>query len=268
MKDSIPRSQTRKYIQRYLERGPIALALWRSIEAKYMATAKLTSPVLDIGCGFGEFAEVFFEKQIDFGLDIDYKEVTQAMKTGKYVNYTLADARKMPYPNNYFQTVLSISTLEHIEHPEKVIQEAFRVLRPGGTMILTIVIDSLNDYIFYGPLLKRLGLGKLSRFYTDTYNKVFKHKVLRSRQRWEKDIQKLFLMQTSQEIISPKVTRIFDLLLIIAWPSQVIKLLTGKRISIRPAFANNFLTRLLLPLVEEQEEKGNTLFIVATKPRK
>lgn len=250
-----------------MQRAPIALALWRSIEAKYVATAMLTPPVLDIGCGFGEFAEVFFEKPIDVGLDIDYRELTHAMKTRKYVSYTLADARKMPYPDNSFQTAVSISTLEHIEHPEKVIEEAYRILKPGGTLVLTIVLDKLNDYIFYGPLLKKYGMAKAGKFYTDIYNKVFKHKVLRSRTRWEKDIQKTgFTIVISQEIISPKVTRLFDILLIISWPSQLVKILTGKRISVRPKFTNNFLAKLLLPLVAEPTDIGNTLYIVARKP--
>src|SRR5579872_1219831 len=184
------KNQTEKYIRRYLERAPIALALWRSIEAKYVATSPLISPVLDIGCGFGEFAEVFFEKPIDVGLDIDYREITHAMKTGKYISYTLADARAMPYPNNSFQTVLSISTLEHIEHPEKVIGEAYRVLRPGGTMVLTIVIDKLNDYIFYGPLFSKLGMKGIGKFYTTTYNKVFKHITLRSKKDGKKILKR------------------------------------------------------------------------------
>lgn len=263
------RAQTEKYILRYLERAPVALALWRSIEAKYVASTQLTSPILDIGCGFGEFAEVFFEKPVDFGLDIDYREIIHAMKTGKYINYTLADARHMPYDNNYFQTVLSISTFEHIQNPEKVLNEAYRVLRPGGKFVATIVIDSLNNYIYFGPLFKKIGLKKLGKFYTDKYNQVFKHITLRSRKRWEKDIQKAgFKIEVSQEIISPKVTALFDKLLIFSWPSQVIKILTGKRIALHPKLANSMLTRLLYPLVEEATEKGNTLYIVARKPKR
>lgn len=262
-------AQTRRYIEKYLHRAPIALALWRSIEAKYVATAPLTPPVLDIGCGFGEFAEVFFEEPIDVGLDIDYREITHAMKTGKYISYTLADARKMPYKDNSFETVLSISTFEHIKNPEKVVKEAYRVLRPGGTMIATIVIDRLSDYIFYGPLLKKVGMKKFGKMYTDSYHKVFKHVTLRSRDRWEKDIKQTgFKIEFSQEIISPKVTKLFDQLLIIAWPSQLIKLLTGKRMSIRPRFTNKFLSKVLLPLVERPTDKGNTLFIVARKPKR
>ncbi len=263
------RTTSEKYIKRYLERAPIALALWRSIEAKHVATATLTPPVLDIGCGFGEFAEVFFEKPIDFGLDIDYREITIAMKTGKYINYTLADAKKMPYPNNSFGTVLSISTLEHIKNPEKVVEEAYRVLRPGGTMVATIVIDKLNDYIFYGPLFKELGWKKLGKIYTEKYNKIFKHVTLRSRERWEKDIKKAgFRIEVSQEIISPKITRIFDQLLLLSWPSQIVKLLFGKRIATRPKFLNTFFTKMLLPLVEKPTTTGNTLYIVARKPRR
>lgn len=255
------------FIKRYLQRAPIALALWRSIEAKYVATVPLKSPILDIGCGFGEFAEVFFDKPVDFGLDINYQEIIMAIKTGKYKNYTLADATHMPYPDNFFATVLSISTFEHIKNPQHVLAESFRVLKPGGTLVVTVVLDNLNDYIFYGPLLTKLGFPKAGKKYTQMYNKVFKHVTLRSRERWENDIKKYgFRIITSREIISPCQTRLFDKLLIFAWPSQLVKFLIGRRVSIRPQFLDDFIAKKLSTIIEnETDTRGNTLFLVAKK---
>jgi ubiquinone/menaquinone biosynthesis C-methylase UbiE len=256
-----------KYFRRYLAVGPIALALWRSVEAYHVSKVQFDRPVLDIGCGFGEFAGVFFESQVEMGIDIDYNELVKAMKGKKYTSLSLVDARDLPFKEDTFATVLSISTLEHIDKPEKVISEAFRVLKPGGTLLMTIVIDSLNDYIFYGPFFKKIGLFFLGRLYTNTYNKVFKHRVLNNRKQWEDQTRKTgFDIVEAKEIISPKVTRLFDILLVVAWPSQLIKYLTGSRVSIRPRVFDDFVAKVFMPILSEESPYGNTLFVVAKKP--
>lgn len=259
-------SQAEKYLRRYLSVAPLALALWRSIEAKHFGKVELKRPILDIGCGFGEFAGVFFESQVEVGVDIDYRELVNAMKGNKYMSLSRADARNLPFADQSFSSVVSISTLEHIIGVDKVLKEAFRVLKPGGMLAVTVVMDKLDDSTFYGPTLKKIGLTKLGEFYVKIYNKVFHHHTMLSKKQWEKQVANAgFNIKVSKEIISPKVTRIFDLLLVAAWPSQLIKLAIGRRIAIGPRFMLNFFTKLLLPLVEEEETEGTNLLIVATK---
>lgn len=74
-----------------------------------------------------------------------------------------ADVRHLPFANGTFNGIVSNSTLDHFESPDDLfgsLQELFRVLRPGGQMILTL--DNLsNPMIFLRnwlpfPFLKRL----------------------------------------------------------------------------------------------------------------
>lgn len=44
----------------------------------------------------------------------------------------------IPVPDDHFDTVLCIAVLEHVENPEEVIQELFRVLKPKGHLILEV----------------------------------------------------------------------------------------------------------------------------------
>jgi SAM-dependent methyltransferase len=44
----------------------------------------------------------------------------------------------IPVESNYFDTVLCIAVLEHVENPEDVVPEMYRVLKPGGHLILEV----------------------------------------------------------------------------------------------------------------------------------
>lgn len=48
-----------------------------------------------------------------------------------------ADVMKLPYDNESFQKVLSISTIEHVLDDAKGMKEMSRVLKPGGLLLLT-----------------------------------------------------------------------------------------------------------------------------------
>ncbi|HRZ40077.1 MAG TPA: class I SAM-dependent methyltransferase [Candidatus Omnitrophota bacterium] len=63
----------------------------------------------------------------------------------------LADAQALPFKTCSFSTILCTEVLEHCQDPQKVIDEIFRVLQPGGTLILTTrftfpIHDAPDDY--------------------------------------------------------------------------------------------------------------------------
>lgn len=52
------------------------------------------------------------------------------------------DLENMPFPDNHFDILLSCDVLEHVFQPDKVFQEAYRTLKPGGSLIFTVPIDA------------------------------------------------------------------------------------------------------------------------------
>ena len=52
---------------------------------------------------------------------------------------------KIPYDDNIFDVIYSKSVIEHFYYPEKILTEAYRVLKPGG-IIITLTPDW--EYIF------------------------------------------------------------------------------------------------------------------------
>jgi ubiquinone/menaquinone biosynthesis C-methylase UbiE len=109
------------YFREYLKVAPLSHALWRANEAYALEKFNFDSSVLDVGCGFGEFAGVFFDSQITMGIDISKKDILKAIKAGKYKRALEADARHLPFRNNSFKTIISISVLEHIKGVKKVL---------------------------------------------------------------------------------------------------------------------------------------------------
>jgi SAM-dependent methyltransferase len=85
--------------------------------------------MLDLGCGTRNFESIC-------------KEVTGFQYVG--IDYAgdgpdlLADAHALPFKDHSFDFVLSIAVLEHLAFPDVAMEEAFRVLKPGGIFIGTV----------------------------------------------------------------------------------------------------------------------------------
>lgn len=259
----------KEYMRRYLKVAPLALAVFRAIEAKNVASEPLEKPILDVGCGFGEFAGVFFKSKVEMGLDISWKELVSAKKTNKYKKLVWVDAKELPFGDNYFRTVLSVSVLEHIKDVEDVVSEIYRVLAPGGKLIFTVNSEKIDRMLYWPKRLKSWGFPKLAKKYMRKYHQVFKHETLWSDKKWRNILQKAgFKVKTVREIISPEATSAFDFYLLTAWPSQIAKILFGKRWAFRPGWFREWLVRRYAWLVEQEETEGSNLFVVAVKPGK
>lgn len=102
--------------------------------------------LLDIGCGNKPYYNIFAPKVVSYtGLDIPlhYKNIKKRRKIDK-----IGSALKIPYPDNHFYTVVSFQVLEHIKNSEKFFQEAYRVLKYDGHLILT---TNLNWFLHEEP---------------------------------------------------------------------------------------------------------------------
>lgn len=93
--------------------------------------------VLDLGCGDGRSADLFLNinpKIKWVGVDIeDSPEV--ASRTRDDVEFVTYDGVSLPFADGAFDMVYSYQVFEHVRHPEAVLSEIKRVLRPGGVFI-------------------------------------------------------------------------------------------------------------------------------------
>ena len=53
------------YFKEFLKISPFSHALWRTAEALSLPAGLLKRPILDLGCGYGEFSGVFFNSSVE-----------------------------------------------------------------------------------------------------------------------------------------------------------------------------------------------------------
>ncbi len=260
-------SAGRKYLRAFLRVAPAAHSVWRAIEARHVATVEMDRPLLDMGCGFGEFAGIFFSEPVDVGIDVRRDDLLRGRASGTYRLLTMADARRLPFPDESFATVMSLSVLEHIPRNQEAVAEAHRVLKRGGLFVFTAPTPKLSEFFFYNRLLRKVGLAPLGKWYADLLNRALIHVSLRSEGEWRSLLEQAgFEIERYQLTIGPRAVKAFDLLLPLAGPSQISRVLFGTRGAARPRWLVNFWERRLARYVEADEQDGCNVFVVARKP--
>ncbi len=102
--------------------------------------------VLDAACGMGYGSHLLALQSTAtevIGADLDpegiaYASQSFAAKEGR-LSFRIADAQRLDFlPDNSIDIFVSFETLEHVPHPQQLIAEAKRVLRPSGRFIVSV----------------------------------------------------------------------------------------------------------------------------------
>jgi SAM-dependent methyltransferase len=90
--------------------------------------------VLDVGCRYGALTRSYLDGNDVVGVDVDREALAEAAKLGIETHWADADA-PLPFPDASFDVVVAGELLEHIRDPAGLVDEAARVLRPGGRIV-------------------------------------------------------------------------------------------------------------------------------------
>lgn len=94
--------------------------------------------ILDVGCGTGELLlNVAKKADLAVGVDISPGMLKKVPCAAKNVYAVIADADLLPFRDNSFDCVVSVTLLQNMPEPENTVKEINRVVRPGGLAILT-----------------------------------------------------------------------------------------------------------------------------------
>lgn len=106
--------------------------------AKYLAERFSLKPgmkLLELGCGRGEFLEAFQGAGL-IGHGVDLSDYCAKTKSHLHVKCLDVMNENLPYPDNSFDVVYHKSFIEHFYSPDRIMRETFRVLKPGGQVII------------------------------------------------------------------------------------------------------------------------------------
>ncbi len=95
--------------------------------------------IVDVGCGRGEFLNGFIQCGLH-GYGVDQSIVANTICPDGEITQSDLLHESLPYPDSTFDVVYSKSVLEHFYYPENLVQEFYRVVKPGG-LIITMVPD-------------------------------------------------------------------------------------------------------------------------------
>lgn len=125
-----------------------------------MLGAKPGDRVLEVGCGAGNVLERVPHGGL-VGIDLSDRMVRRAQRrlAGRKASVLKANAERLPFGSGSFQRLICTEVLEHVEHPEVVLNEMLRIATPDAIIVLSIPNETLINHT--KSLLWRTGLHQL-----------------------------------------------------------------------------------------------------------
>jgi ubiquinone/menaquinone biosynthesis C-methylase UbiE len=111
------------------------------------------SKVCDLGCGLDAAFLTYAGSKIVWGTGLD--DQVRAGGNGRWPLVCGNITRTLPLLDQQFDHVVMLAVLEHLSEPEPVLTEAFRILLPGGSLVITWPQSLVDPLLF---LLHRVGL--------------------------------------------------------------------------------------------------------------
>jgi SAM-dependent methyltransferase len=93
--------------------------------------------VLDLGCRDGALTRAYAPGNDVVGVDADREALTEAKKLGIETRWADLDA-PLEFEDTSFDVVVAGELLEHLRDPRRLVADARRVLRPGGTFVASV----------------------------------------------------------------------------------------------------------------------------------
>ena len=96
--------------------------------------------VLDAGCGTGNLTQHIVKKNKVTGLDFSLGMLGVAKKKllhEKQASFIEGNVQELQFKDEIFDAVSSANVLFNLDKPEQALREMFRVLKPGGTLVIS-----------------------------------------------------------------------------------------------------------------------------------
>lgn len=120
----------------------------KSLLASYSKSEHLNGPILDIGCGTGQTQAFLIKLGFQNVMGVDaFLPALKFNQKRQLKKICCASATELPYASDSFQMILILDVLYHaaIYDDRTALREIYRVLKPGGILIIT---DSAFQFLY------------------------------------------------------------------------------------------------------------------------
>ena len=138
-----------------------SLSHWRAWEYAAYRLYRLGGRVLDLSCGDGRYFKLIWPRLKDVvGVDLNSEVAELGRKSGVYREVHIAPAHRVPEPDDSFDAVFANCSLEHMDCLDDVLAEIYRCLKPGGTLLCSVVTDRFVQWSLLPNLVGMAGYEK------------------------------------------------------------------------------------------------------------
>jgi SAM-dependent methyltransferase len=135
-----------------------SLSHWRAWEYAAYQHYRLDGRVLDLGCGDGQYFRLIWPQATDVvGVDMNPGVAELGRQSGVYREVHAAPAHQVPESDASFDCVFANCSLEHMDHLDAVLAEIHRCLKPGGTLLCSVVTDRFVQWALLPTLVAMAG---------------------------------------------------------------------------------------------------------------
>jgi ubiquinone/menaquinone biosynthesis C-methylase UbiE len=104
--------------------------------------------ILDVGCANGYYTKLYSKKcNKIYGVDPNLSLIEKAKEENPKIDFVRSGAENLPFEREIFDIVILSDVLEHVENEKKSLDEAFRVLKKKGKVIITVPHKGLFDFL-------------------------------------------------------------------------------------------------------------------------
>lgn len=194
------------------------LSHWRAWEYAAYKRYRMKGRVLDLGCGDGLYFRLIWSRlKHVIGVDINPVVADLAKQSGVYSKVHVAEAHNIPESDESFDHVFANCSLEHMDHLSLVLGEVYRCLKPGGTLLCSVVTNRFIEWSLLHHLVDAAGYGvgaeRLRREFVDYHHLANPLSV----NDWIKEFGKVGFIAEDHVPILPKINSGIFLLMNNMW---------------------------------------------------